>query len=84
MIIYFVVVPVACILAAWFIYPVLFPQQEADRIHKAQQEALKRHKASRDADTRRVQAYWAERGKTLKPMDRTRYCDQISEHDPIT
>lgn len=82
--IYLLAVPLISLVAVCILYPVFYPITDLERVHKAQQEALKRHKASHEADTRRIQAYWAERGKTLKPMDATRYCDQLNEQEPLT
>jgi len=57
---------------AAYIWKTTKPVSREEAIHRAQQAALKRH-------NRLVHGYWVERGKTIKPMDRTRYGAWVDE-----
>ncbi len=75
--IYLLAVPLVCVSAFIILYPVFYPETEADRIHKAQQKALKRH-------NKQIHGYWVQRGKTIKPMDQTRYGAWVDETKEVS
>lgn len=86
--IWLVIIPVACALLAWLLYPVLFPRKEADRIHRIQQDALKRHSKAMQKDRERIAEYWAERGKVIRVHKsdwdgEIRYCASVDETKPL-
>lgn len=82
--IYLLAVPLICVSIFIMLYPMFYPEPQADRIHKAQQEALKRHAKAIQKDRERIDAYWRERGKTIKPMDKTRYGAWVDENETPT
>lgn len=86
---YSVAITTICGIIAWYLYPVLFPRKEADRIHRIQQEALKRHSKAMQKDRERIAEYWAERGKVIRVHKSAwdgeiRYSASLDENKPLT
>lgn len=71
------------LLAAILCFVLLYYTRELTP-HEKQQAALKRYHREREREKKRIAAIWKERGKVIRPLDRTRYCDQINEQEPIS
>jgi Tfp pilus assembly protein PilO len=58
----FIVVCLACL---------VYRSEETDtqRIHRNQQKALRRHLEQRQADQKRIDGYWKERGRVIRPRE---------------
>ena len=70
-----ILVPIACLIVGWLLYPVLFPERP-----EAQPTDLERHHAHREAERQAAVACWKGRAAVIHP----RMCSELDERAPLT